>query len=120
MTLGCEKQSGIACEEVVDVIKSVNQVAQQMSDLIPGNPLDQRIAFAILLGQVEGKLRPASKIAMYAGLPRSTVARRIAAMQKANLVVLTKTNGDRALPTLPDQLATKMLRIVSKLRGSRQ
>jgi Fic family protein len=109
-----EKQTGLTRDQAIAAVRAFNRAQHRLNELIPENPFDANIAVAILLGQLEGKPLATSKIALFVGLPRSTAARRIAAMRDANVLV-TNPAGDRSAPALTGQFAIKLVRILSKL-----
>lgn len=48
---------------------------------------DMLLMAAVYIGQAEGKPMNASKLAIYSGIPRPTVVRRLAALQSEGLVI---------------------------------
>lgn len=109
-----EALTGLTLAQAISLVKGIMRAVHNMVELLPDNPADRTIVFAILLGQLEGKPLGLTKVSHFTRLSRSTVARRIAAMEKDGVLVRTEVRG-RGYAVVAKDFAVKVLLILTNL-----
>lgn len=77
----------VLCRLGIELIKRASQ-GYGGNDQFGANAGDVLILFGVFIGHAENRPMTAAKLAIYVGIPRSTVARRLRHLQAAGLVVI--------------------------------